>query len=175
MLSSIDALKNYDVPPGRMRLLLGINNTLIIDDTYNASPVSSKAALRTLAEIKNKGRKIAVLGDMLELGRHTKEAHQNIGKMAKECADVLIVVGARAQATKEGAIEAQMKQENIFEFSNSSQAGDFIKTFIQDGDLILVKGSQGMRMERVVEVILRDKENKEKLLVRQDAEWLNKK
>ena len=184
MLDAVNSLKNYDVPPGRMRPLKGINNSLIIDDTYNSSPFACESALKTLVKIKpvslsdserSQGRKIAILGDMLELGKHTEEAHKNIGKMAKESCDVLIVVGSRAQAIKSGAIEAGMNSANIFEFLDSSQAGEVVKTFVQKGDLALVKGSQGMRMERVVEAILFDKENKKKLLVRQDDEWLKKK
>lgn len=175
MLAAVDSLKNYDVPPGRMRLLKGIKDCSIIDDTYNSSPIACESALRTLHEIKSTGRKIAILGDMLELGRHTVEAHKNIGKIVKENADVLIVVGPRAKAMKEGALEAGMNSENIFEFLNSHEAGNFIKTFVKKDDIVLIKGSQGMRMERVVEAILLDQENKNKLLVRQDDEWLKKK
>src|SRR3989344_1218461 len=167
MLQAINALKNYDVPPGRMRLLSGINDSLIIDDTYNSSPFACESALRTLGGVKNSGRKIAVLGDMLELGKHTIEAHKNIGKIAKENAEIIIVVGARAQAIKDGALEEGMKRENVLEFLDSHDAAEFIKTFVQRGDLILVKGSQGMRMERVTEALLLDQANKNKLLVRQ--------
>jgi UDP-N-acetylmuramoyl-tripeptide--D-alanyl-D-alanine ligase len=175
LLDAASALKNYDVPPGRMRLLKGINETLIIDDTYNSSPFACEAALRTLREIKYGGRKIAVLGDMLELGRHTLSSHKNIGMVAGENCDVLIVVGQRAKGIKEGAIEQGMRTEKIFEFLDSFEAGDFLKTFLQKGDIVLVKGSQSMRMERVTGAILLDQENKNKLLVRQDAEWLKKK
>jgi len=182
MLSAISALKNYDVPPGRMRLLAGINNALIIDDTYNSSPFACESALKTLGEIRYDDpsasfgikRKIAVLGDMLELGKHTSDAHKNIGRIARENADALVVVGQRAQAIKEGAMEAGMDKEKVFEFVNSQKAGNFLKTFIRSGDLVLVKGSQTMRMERAVEAILADRGNKEKLLVRQDSEWLAK-
>jgi UDP-N-acetylmuramoyl-tripeptide--D-alanyl-D-alanine ligase len=175
ILEAIDALKNYDVPPGRMRLLKGIESTLIIDDTYNSSPFACESAIRTLGEVKNAGRKIAVLGDMLELGKHTVDAHKNIGRIVKENADILVVVGHRAEAIKEGAVEMGMSTENILTFLDSREAGEFIKTFIKNGDVILVKGSQGMRMERTVEAILLDQENKSKLLVRQDKEWLEKK
>jgi len=191
MLSAVNSLKNYDVAPGRMRLLQGIKDCLIIDDTYNSSPFACEFALKTLGEIKNKnekglptqaGRKIAVLGDMLELGKHTLPAHENIGKIAKEILsenpdgnkNMLMVVGQRAKAIKEGAIKAGMNAENIFEFLDSREAGNFLKTFVQGSDLILIKGSQGMRMERAVEAILSDTENKNKLLVRQDAEWIRK-
>lgn len=175
MLSAVNSLKNYDVSPGRMRLLHGIKDCLIIDDTYNSSPFACESALKTLKEVKSESRKIAVLGDMLELGRHTEEAHQNIGKIAKESVNALVAVGPRAKAIKEGALQAGMNKENIFEFLNSYEAANFIKTFIQKRDLVLVKGSQGMRMERVVEAILLDQKNKDKLLVRQDDEWLEKK
>ena len=181
MLTAVNSLKNYDVAPGRMRLLKGINNCLIIDDTYNSSPFACEFALKTLGELKSKnreGRKIAILGDMLELGRHTLSAHKNIGKVAKEILsgneDALVVVGQRAKAIKEGAMESGMNIENILEFLDSREAGNFIKTFIQKDDIVLVKGSQGMRMERAVEAILLDQENKNKLLVRQDVEWLSK-
>jgi UDP-N-acetylmuramoyl-tripeptide--D-alanyl-D-alanine ligase len=179
MLTAISSLKNYDVPPGRMRLLRGINDCLIIDDTYNSSPLACESALKTLREIKHQGRKIAILGDMLELGKHTEEAHKNIGKIARENlsknGDVLMVVGPRAKNIKEGAVGAGMISDNIFEFLDSYEAGNFVKTFVRKNDLVLVKGSQGMRMERVVEAILLDQVNKKTLLVRQDAEWLNKK
>ena len=175
MLTAVNSLKNYDVPPGRMRLLKGINDSLIIDDTYNSSPIACESALRTLNEVKNTGKKIAILGDMLELGKHTFEAHKEVGKIAKENTEILVVVGPRAKAIKEGALEAGMDRENIFEFENSFEAGNFIKTFVQKGDIVLVKGSQGVRMERATEAILLDKENKNKLLVRQNEEWLKKK
>jgi UDP-N-acetylmuramoyl-tripeptide--D-alanyl-D-alanine ligase len=184
MLSAADALRNYDAPPGRMRLLKGKKGTLIIDDTYNSSPFASESALRTLSEVRmnrspdQAGRKIVILGDMLELGKHTIEAHKNIGKLTKEILnnpeDVLIVVGLRAKSIKEGAFESGMNAENIFEFLDSREAGDFIKKFIKKGDIVLVKGSQGMRMERVVEAIMLDSANKYNLLVRQDPEWLKK-
>lgn len=183
MVNAISALKNYDVPPGRMRLLRGINESLVIDDTYNSSPFACESALKTFGEMKReekpKSRKIAVLGDMLELGKHTIEAHKHVGEIARENLgediDVLVVVGPRSKAIKEGATEAGMSEVNIFEFTNSAEAGDFLKSFVQKNDLILVKGSQGMRMERVVEAVLLDKKNKDKLLVRQDPEWLEKK
>lgn len=185
-LDAINALKNYDVPPGRMRLLQGINETLLIDDTYNSSPFACKSALETLGEVKcpglpalqngreQAGRKIAVLGDMLELGKYTIEAHKDIGKIAKEKVDILVVVGPRAKSIKEGALESGMKEKNIFEFSNSRETGEFLKTLARKGDIVLIKGSQGMRMERAAEAILKDQKNKSELLVRQDDEWKKK-
>jgi len=174
MLEAINKLQDYDVPPGRMRLLKGVNDSLIIDDTYNSSPFACRSGLETLGEVKNMGRKIAVLGDMLELGKHTKNAHEEIGKIVPEKAGVLLVVGQRSLSIKTGALEAGMNSENIFDFGNSYQAGEFLKNFIKKDDLVFIKGSQGMRMERTVEQVMQEKENRVKLLVRQDPEWIAK-
>lgn len=177
MLAATESLRDYDVPPGRMRLLRGIKNCLIVDDTYNSSPFACESALKTLGGIKCRVdgcRHVAVLGDMLELGKHTIDAHKNIGRIAKENAGVLIVVGPRAKNIKEGALEAGMASENIFEFSNSREVGEFLESFANKNDIILIKGSQSMRMERAVEKIMLEKDKKEMLLVRQDKEWLEK-
>jgi len=177
LLSAAESLRHYEVPPGRMRLLKGIKNSLLIDDTYNSSPYACEAALRTLGGIKCRVegcRKIAVLGDMLELGKHTVEAHKQIGKIARENSDILIVVGPRAKNIKEGALEMGMNSQNLYEFLDSRAAGGFLVTYIQPNDIVLFKGSQGMRIERTVAMIMLEKDKKEKLLVRQDAEWLRK-
>lgn len=173
MLSAVEAVKNYDVPPGRMRLITGINGSLIIDDTYNSSPFACEKAIRTLGEVKSM-RKIAILGDMLELGKHTIEAHEDIGKIVCEKVDILIVVGPRAESIRDGAIAFGMQKKNIFEFTNSTLAGEYAASLLREGDVVLVKGSQGVRMERVVAQIMQDKKDKEKLLVRQEPEWLAK-
>src|SRR3989344_3617523 len=177
LLSAADSLRDYDVPPGRMRLVKGIKKSLIIDDTYNSSPVACEGALKTLGEIKCRVegcRKIAVLGDMLELGKHTIEAHKNIGHLVRDSAEALVVVGQRAKNIAEGAREAGMKAGSIFECADSRAAGDFLKTFVQKNDIMLIKGSQGIRMERAVEEVMLEQDSKEKLLVRQDKEWRNK-
>jgi UDP-N-acetylmuramoyl-tripeptide--D-alanyl-D-alanine ligase len=111
---------------------------------------------------------------MLELGKHTEEAHRDIGKTASRTAKVLIAVGPRSRATAEAAKRSGMKKENVFELSNSREAGEFLKTFVQAGDLVLIKGSQGMRMERAVEAILAGPDKKTELLVRQEPEWLKR-
>jgi UDP-N-acetylmuramoyl-tripeptide--D-alanyl-D-alanine ligase len=154
-------------------VLSGINDSIIIDDTYNSSPIAAEGAMETLGKV-NATRKIAVLGDMLELGRHTDEAHKNLGALAKKNSDILVVVGPRAKFIKEGAEGARMAKKNIFEFNNSKEAAEFMQGFVVPGDLVLVKGSQGVRMERVTAAILKDKENRAKLLVRQEDEWLGR-
>ncbi|HWA31910.1 MAG TPA: Mur ligase family protein [Candidatus Paceibacterota bacterium] len=176
MVKAAESLRNYSYPPGRMCLLQGINGSLLIDDTYNSSPLAAKHGLATLGEVSmpKPGRKIAVLGDMLELGRFTEEAHIEIGGIAAKNADILVLVGPRAVSMKEGAVRAGMNENNIHQFQNSHQAGEFLATLAGQNDLIFLKGSQGMRMERAVEAILKDKENKARLLVRQEKEWLEK-
>jgi len=174
ILESIDMLRIHNTPPGRMKVLVGINDSIIIDDTYNSSPIAAEAALETLGKVNAPGRKIAVLGDMLELGRHTDEAHKKLGELAKKSADILVVVGPRSKFIKEGAEASRMAKKNIFDFNNSKEAAEFVSGFVGAGDLVLVKGSQGMRMERVTAEIIKDKENRAKLLVRQEDEWLGR-
>ncbi len=174
MQTAADALKNYDITPGRMHLLEGEKNTFIIDDSYNSSPLAARAALETLKEVKVPGRKIAVLGDMLELGKMTEESHREIGALAAECADVLVVVGKRALKIAEGAKEAGYRSDTIFAFDNADQAKNVVEEMISEGDIVLVKGSQSMRMEKIVEEIMAYPELKTKLLVRQEEEWKNR-
>lgn len=174
MVEMAEALKKYEPPRGRMKIVEGEKLTTLIDDTYNASPVAAKEALLTLREIKTSGRRIAVMGDMLELGKYSHEEHKKIGKLAKEFCDILVTVGFRSRGMAEGALESGMDEKNIFQFDMAGEAGKFVETIIKEGDIILVKGSQGMRMEKIVEEIMAHPEDKEKLLVRQEREWLGK-
>src|SRR3990167_9488650 len=170
------ALESYDPPPGRMRLIRGIKNTLIIDDSYNSSPAATMAALDTLSlilpsESDSQGRRIAVLADMMELGRHSTEEHRKIGGYAAKHADLLITVGFRARDIAQGALDNGMPDNNILQFEDAGKAGAELQNLIQAGDCVLVKGSQSMRMERVVEEIMAEPDRAGELLVRQDAEW----
>lgn len=165
-----------DIRPlhGRLNLIDGVKNSLIFDDTYNSSPLALKTAVETLVEFPAK-RKVAVLGDMLELGKYTVDAHKEAGKMIYEKKiDLLFTVGPRSKFIVEEAKARGFNPENIFEFSDASEAGEVVKEKIQEGDLILVKGSQSMRMEMVVEKIMAKPELKEQLLVRQEKEWKNR-
>lgn len=172
-LESIKALAEYQTPPGRLSLIEGINNSVIIDDSYNSSPVAVVSAIEVLKEIKGK-RKIAVLGDMLELGRFTEEEHRAVGDSIAKVADVLVTVGPRSLFIKEGAIQAGFSAKKIHSFDSSKMAGEFMTGLVEEGDVILVKGSQGMRLERLVEAIMKDKGDKGHLLCRQDKEWRNR-
>ncbi len=167
-----EALQQYHGPNGRLKILSGINGSTIIDDTYNASPASTRLALETLRDLPGL-RKIAVLGDMLELGEHTIPAHQNIGTLAASCADILVCVGSRAKFIADSAAN-QMSKNNIFTFDVSTGAIKKVRELVEKGDLILVKGSQGMRMEKIVEEIMAESQRKKELLVRQSERWLFK-
>ena len=191
---------------GRANIIPGIKNTLIIDDTYNASPDSTSAAINILnnVKIKNQARRWAVLGDMLELGTYTKSGHEKVGKQIGESKiDKLIVVGERAREIAHASkalsqnnsytcitsschlylknpsmypdtfqnflkksdinlcancksyfvTEPKMKDENIFHFSSNERAGRFLQERIKDSDIILIKGSRGMKMDEIVEEI----------------------
>ena len=169
-----EALRNYVPPQGRMRLIHGIKDTLIIDDTYNSSPIAGESALLTLRELKGLKRRIAVLGDMMELGQFSIREHERIGRLVAKSADVLVTIGVRARGFSKGAIEAGMDEAHIFEFDDALQAGKEMQTFIKAGDILLVKGSQSIRAERFVEELMAEPEKAEELLVRQDPMWKNK-
>ena len=177
LLEISDALKEYHPEPGRMALIKGIKGTLIIDDTYNSSPASSMAALDivSLVLLESPRKKWAILGDMLELGSYSEEGHLSVGRKAFEAGvDFLVVVGEKARDIARGARQAGMNQNNIFEFSDRSEAGVFVQGRMRKGDLLLVKGSQGMRMEMIVRELMAEPLSAPTLLTRQDALWLKK-
>ncbi len=171
LVKMAESLSGHVSPPGRMRLIAGINNSVIIDDSYNASPVAALEALKTLGEVKATGRKIAVLGDMLELGRFSVEEHRRVGVEAAKVASLLVTVGIRSRYTAGAAREAGMKSEHVLSFDDAASAGKALVGMISVGDVILVKGSQSIRTERVVEALMKHPEEKEKLLARQDTGW----
>ena len=163
----------YKSPKGRMNVLGGIKNSVIIDDTYNSSPLAAKEALETLKEIKAK-RKIAVLGDMLELGKHSIEEHENIGNIVAKTAKILITVGAKAKFIGESAMKAGLPKKSVFICKGIAEAFSLLTRTIEEGDMVLVKGSQSVRMEYVVKGVMEDSSKAEELLVRQSSAWLEK-
>jgi UDP-N-acetylmuramoyl-tripeptide--D-alanyl-D-alanine ligase len=170
------ALENFSLPPGRMNLVSGMEKTYIIDDTYNSSPTSALAALNAMQEIASSSRgsmrKIIVLGDMLELGQEEEEKHREIGKkIAAIGADFFLAVGSRMALAGQEMIAGGFSKDKIFYFSSPMEAAKKLKEIIAEGDYILVKGSQGMRMEKVVEAIMQNPQEAEKLLCRQNKEW----
>lgn len=121
---------------------------LILDDTYNASPESTLAALNLLGELE--GRRVAVLGDMLELGQYEEQGHEMVGVRAAEIVRELVTVGERARYVARAARGAGLSSRRIHEFENSQQAVEYLQQRLKEGDVVLVKGSHGMRMDRIV-------------------------
>ncbi|MBE0671687.1 MAG: UDP-N-acetylmuramoyl-tripeptide--D-alanyl-D-alanine ligase [Anaerolineales bacterium] len=123
------------------------SGALILDDTYNASPESMLAALNLLDEMD--GRKIAVLGDMLELGPYEKQGHEMVGMRAAQVARTLLTLGPRAHMIADAARRAGMKSANIFEFERSDLIVDWLNKNLTANDAVLIKGSHGLRMDRI--------------------------
>lgn len=166
------ALQHYVPPNGRLKLIEGIKGSFILDDTYNASPASMDVALETLHALPAE-RKIAVLGDMLELGKFTEEAHRAAGKKAASVCTILVTVGERMRfAADEAKVHGFGENKNLFSFDTAEDAGKFMVSAIKEKDLVMVKGSQGMRMEHMVKEIMAHPERAEELLVRQDKNWV---
>jgi len=132
----------------RMRQIHRPDGITFLDDTYNASPASTVAALELLQGLS--GRRVAILGDMLELGQYEHAGHYKVGKVAATAADVLILIGERTKIIAEAAVEHRFSIENVHWFGNSIEAADQISTLVHPGDIVLVKGSNVMRMDRVL-------------------------
>ena len=172
--STSSAYENHEIPPGRMRVINGINKSTIIDDSYNSSPAAVKEALVVLKSISISGRRFAVLGDMMELGTYSMEEHRKVGVQVAESSDILITVGVRARSIAESAIKSGMGKNDTFHFENSFEAGKELVQMLEKNDVVLIKGSQSIRMERIVKEIMAHPEQAGELLVRQDKEWLSR-
>lgn len=168
---AVDSIQSLQTPNGRMRILKGIKGTIIIDDTYNASPTATEQALLTLEELTHAKRKIAVLGDMLELGKFSSAEHTKVGNQVARTADILFTVGVRARQIAEGAMAAGMTEKHIFQYDDVDRAGRELQALLNPGDFVLVKASQGIRAERIVEEVMANPEQASELLVRQDTLW----
>ena len=132
-----------------------IGGIVLIDDSYNANPASMEMALRTVAEIREECRAVAVLGDMLELGPGTGPAHRAVGRLAATCVERLYLMGEQAGEVAAGAVEGGLPtQAVIVALSHDEVLADLLK-HVNQGDYLLVKGSRGMRMEVVAEGIRR--------------------
>ncbi|HEY3346716.1 MAG TPA: UDP-N-acetylmuramoyl-tripeptide--D-alanyl-D-alanine ligase [Nitrospirota bacterium] len=140
--------------PAKMRMeVVATGGITVINDAYNANPASMAAALTALASVKE-GRKVAVLGDMKELGASADKAHCDLGRLAgADNLALLVAVGEYAGLVARGAAETGMAVENIFELGSAEEAGRLLSGKLRDGDTVLVKGSRAMGMERVVELI----------------------
>ena len=153
LVKASQALKDFKGLPGTMQLMPGIKNSRILDDSENASPLSMLESLGILKEINGVQRKIAVLGDMIGVGKYAIEAHEAVGERVKNSADLLFAVGDRAKFFVQGAIAKGMAEDRIFQFDGAVSAAKALQSEIKEGDLILIDGSKEMGMIEVVKEI----------------------
>ncbi|OPL12003.1 MAG: hypothetical protein AVO34_01955 [Firmicutes bacterium ML8_F2] len=161
------SLSGYHSLPGRAKLLKGVKNTWLIDDTYNASPLATLNSLDILDRLAagHPGRKIVVLGDMLELGIYTEDGHRRVGREIPQIADLLFTVGAKANFIAEEAANQGFNKNKIFKFYQPEKAGLALQKELVQGDFVLIKGSRGIHMEKIVKEIMRSSEKADELLV----------
>ncbi|OGE88073.1 MAG: hypothetical protein A3J07_01655 [Candidatus Doudnabacteria bacterium RIFCSPLOWO2_02_FULL_49_13] len=171
LVEASEALKSYEPSQGRQRLIAGIRQTAIIDDTYNAAPASTIAALDTLNNLAL-GRKIAVLGSMTELGAQTRSGHIDVAaKIVESAIGLVYLVGEEAKIIREG-LQARKFSGRAQWFATSDSAKISVRSALLPGDTILVKGSQAARMEKIVKEIMLEPNLAPQLLVRQSESWL---
>lgn len=171
---------NYRPLPGRVRILPGIRNSTLYDDTYNASPASVLAALRDLISTPREAhqRVIACLGEMRELGEIAEAMHRRIGQEAAALGiDLLVACGTFGRAMADAAVASGLAVERVRVFEDTPDAASFLVDEVQSGDIVLVKASQGtlsgvgVRMERVIYRLLAQPQLADGLLVRQEKRW----
>jgi len=174
LVEIVAGFDNYHVPSGRTTILAGCHNVWLLDDSYNSNPDAVFAALELLDDLANIvlpanevlifQRKIAVLGDMLELGEMTEVAHKTVGKWVAESVDIFVAVG---QEMKKAAEVAQtiLGENKVFIFNNSQEAAGKIKEIVKAGDLVLVKGSRGMHLEEVSKALMLEPEKAKDYLI----------
>jgi UDP-N-acetylmuramoyl-tripeptide--D-alanyl-D-alanine ligase len=135
----------------RLVAVPGPNGSTILDDTYNASPASMIAALNLLSELT--GRKIAVLGDMLELGEYEDEGHRMVGLRALDVADVLVTVGTLGRTIGIEAIQNGMPRDRVQMCETNAEVIAYLDRIVQPNDMILIKGSRGLHMDDIVDAL----------------------
>jgi UDP-N-acetylmuramoyl-tripeptide--D-alanyl-D-alanine ligase len=174
MVEAAKALEAFRVMSGRLQLLAGIRGAKVLDDTYNASPVSTRAALQTLGEVTGI-RKIAVLGDMLELGEGSQELHNGLAESIRGAGvTTLVCIGRYMHGLHEVLLAAGMDRSHNYWFESPMAAHDTVVNMLQEGDVVLVKGSQGMRLETISIDLLDPSINASEVLCRQSVGWKRK-
>ena len=156
--------------PGRLNPLPGRRGSLLLDDSYSASPAAVEAALETLAALDARHR-IAVLGDMLELGDYETTGHERVGRQAARVLDLLVTKGNRARSIADAARAAGMPADQVIVTYTPEDAARAVLERLAPGDVALVKGSLATRMEQVVRLLMDEPHLAPDLLVRQDAAW----
>lgn len=147
-------IEEFSSPKNRLEILKGIKNSIIINDSYNSSPVACEAAIELLSKFKKK-RRISVLGSMRELGINTEQAHRIIGKKSAKVSDILFFIGDETVfAVDEAEKTGKIKGENLFWFCSSEEAKLKVQEILKEKDVILVKGSHSIKMEKIVDEIM---------------------
>lgn len=165
-----EALRAYTPPPGRMNVLAGVHDSVIIDDSYNASPGAVRAALDVLETLDIGGRRIVCLGNMEELGPHAKRIHKAIGKrIAAGTFDYVYTIGEKAAWFAEAAKESG--HPRVHHYADADMLTRRLHEMLRPNDIVLVKGSQAARMEKITQALLADPEQSGRLLVRQYGRW----
>ncbi len=173
LVESSEALKRFVPPAGRLRMIPGIKQALIIDDTYNAAPDSTIAGLEALSLIAS-GRRVIALGGMAELGKQTESGHRAVaGKIVENKIDLVFLVGENAKIIRD-ELSVRKFGGRVQWFETADLAGLSIQESLLPQDTILVKGSQSSRMEKIVKEIMADPLRASELLVRQSDKWLAK-
>jgi UDP-N-acetylmuramoyl-tripeptide--D-alanyl-D-alanine ligase len=134
-------------------VILQVRGATIYDDTYNSNPYALKRTLELMTQADTNGRRIAVVGDMLELGEHEERFHKEAGREMPKSIDIVIAVGTRGNWVLEGAREAGFKNGALHHFDNAEAAGHFLTGFIQPDDLVLIKGSRGVGLDKAVAIL----------------------
>lgn len=166
-------ITHYKAVPGRLNFLNGIKHTVLIDDTYNASPDSMKEALDLLSRAPQQ-KKVAILGDMLELGELSQSSHEEIGAMVGRMnLEMLVTVGSLGRIFHDSALHNGMLEDKVFWFETGDEATEFVLQHLPEESIVLVKGSQGVRMEKVSKVLLADQSTAGQVLPRQYGKWLS--
>ncbi|HEX8255179.1 MAG TPA: UDP-N-acetylmuramoyl-tripeptide--D-alanyl-D-alanine ligase [Thermoanaerobaculia bacterium] len=143
-----------EVKPAYHRgIIIPFNGAQIYDDTYNSNPYALARTLELMTQAEVAGRRIAVIGDMLELGEQELQFHRDAGKGIPRSIDVVIGVGNRSQALLDGAREAGFAESHLRHFTDAQAAGAFLRAFVQPGDLVLIKGSRGVGLDKAVAML----------------------
>ncbi len=167
---ALEALARTEPLPGRLRPLPGLKDSLILDDSFSASPASVRAALDTL-QLFGDGRRLVVLGDLLDLGSYAEEAHRLLGHRLASTADLLVTVGDTARQIGVQAQRSGLDHDQVTVAYSIEDTVRAVSNKIQPGDTVLVKGATESRMEKVVAGLMADPARAKVELVRQTAGW----
>jgi UDP-N-acetylmuramyl pentapeptide synthase len=172
----IDAISEFKLPPGRLSLIEGKKESLILDSSYNASPEAVKESLKVLdffGKSRNK-RRVFVFGNMNELGKYSKELHEEVGVEIPKYCDLLLTVGEDVQYGASAANKNGLDSSKIKSFPSAKEAAKYYKEIMNFGDIVLAKGSQNkVRLEIFVKALMKHPEKAKELLVRQGEKWQN--